>query len=311
MNTSVPKNSWVVDSTNKLGNRPDGEPWNDTFPSIIDFDEDACLERILNEGGSEEEGLAMWAAQIQSATAVEMIEYRMFVVAICDHETEILDAEMAAEDIAYQLQKMADEKLAEVKAKRLRKANGETAEIRATATTSISRVPALTPASASFIFGQPSNQLLGAPIGGTMNSNRSVDMMGNMKRHITVDGVDVWTDAKAASVVIGGNLTLYRTFEPDRLKRCMDPSGIIWLLETNLLILAEDRQALEDKPVVLETDPDYALTFWADIKSNPGFVNRIMLERLIRMQFRVTDNESLHYLHFYPLQKSATKQCIL
>ena len=61
MNTSVPKNSWVVDSTNKLGNRPDGEPWNDTFPSIIDFNEDACLERILNEGGSEEDGLAMWA----------------------------------------------------------------------------------------------------------------------------------------------------------------------------------------------------------------------------------------------------------
>jgi hypothetical protein len=172
MNTSVPKNSWVVDSTNKLGNRPDGEPWNDTFPSIIDFDEDACLERILNEGGSEEEGLAMWEAQIQSATAVEMIEYRMFVVAICDHETEILDAEMAAEDIAYQLQKMADEKLAEVKAKRLRKANGETAEIRAaaaaaaaTATTSMSRLPALTPASASFTFGQPSNQPLGAPVG--------------------------------------------------------------------------------------------------------------------------------------------------
>ena len=66
-------NSWAVNSQNRVGNRPSGEAWNHDFPSYIDFDEEACVDRLLIEafGSSIEDGVAAWRAQVAASSEEE------------------------------------------------------------------------------------------------------------------------------------------------------------------------------------------------------------------------------------------------
>jgi hypothetical protein len=301
-------NSWAVNSQDRLGNRPTGEAWNHDFQSYHDFDEDTCVERSVMEGNTIEEGMAAWAAQVAGSSEDETMFYDIFQLAITDHANELLAAQRIKEDKALALKKRIDDAKKLLSENRQKLANGETAHMRAE---EAARRAATLAASVQAAFTSPAGGR------GTMISNSSSSvagrstslgrMGGQEKLYHTADNVEVWADSKGAAAAIGSCLSLYRCVELEFLRRCMDFTGVYWTLENCLLIIEEDRLSVEDANMVTSMDKNYPLTFWASIAGNPGLLDKEILERLLRIQFRATDATHLHYLMFYPCVTSVAK----
>ena len=292
---------WAVDSLNPRANRPDGKPWNESYPDMTDTDSEACFRRIATSGGSEADAEADWKSQLDlcSKKPLDLAAFENFQTALLLHEIGLNEAKVVAEDEALERKRTLEALKLEAANRRERQARGETAEMRALEAASAARRLAATLAAAGASPTVPlGNTVLGNVRSGNGGGNNG--RSGNMKSYFTVDGTEVLTDKKEANAIIGNNLSLYRTVEPTLLKRMMDHTGVFWSLDQALLIVAEDRQVLEDKALVLQTDPHYALAFLGEVEANPGFLDKIKLEKLLRMQFRLTEEEMLHYFMFYP-----------
>ena len=286
-------NSWLVDSENVLGDRPDGEVWNFDFRVIKDFDKKACISRVLTRGGTEADGLADWASQVDACTPNQKRAYDLFRLAMMTHQEELLVARRREEDEALQLEIQLTMKAEAVEILRKKASEGETAQMRAV---QAAAVEAKKKDQAGLIaLLQNRSQGTNQGIKGTYNNNGN-----NLKSYFTVDGLEILTDVKGATSAIAKNRSLYRTFELARFTEMVDHSGIGWTLDQALQVLTEARMAIEDLILVPPADPHYALTFWSFVEGNPGFIDRVILERLIRMQFLITDGTGLHYLMFYP-----------
>ena len=125
-------NSWAVNSLDRVGNRPSGEAWNHEFPSYIDFDEDACVDRMLIEvfGSSIEDGVATWRAQVAASSDEETMLYEIFQLAISDHANSLLEAQRLKEDLALQLKQRLEASRRSLADNLKKVASGETAQIR-------------------------------------------------------------------------------------------------------------------------------------------------------------------------------------
>jgi len=289
---------WAVDSLNPKGNRPDGEAWNEAFPSMKDFDLESCFRRLSAADGTPEDAETEWQSQMEACARIplELAAFENFQTALLLHEIGLNEAKVAAEDEALERRKTLEALKREAASRRERQARGETAEMRASEAAATARRLAAASASTGAMAIAP---ILGNLVGNGKNGNNG-GHNGNMKVYFTVDGTEVLTDKKEANAIIGNNLSLYRTVDPNLLKRMMDFSNVNWCVDSALLIVWEDRQVMEDKALTLQTDPHYALAFLAEVEGNPGFMDRIKLERLLRVQFRLTESELLHYLMFYP-----------
>jgi hypothetical protein len=303
-------NSWVVNSLDRLGPRPTGEAWNFDFPSYIDFDEEACIDRILlnGVGNSIEDGIAAWRAQVAASSEDETMLYEIFQLSINDHANGLLEAQRLKEDRALQLKQLLEESKKTLAGNRQKLAGGETAQHRADAA---ARATAYS-AAAQWMTPSPQlgrGDLSNAPFStaGTSQQGGKSGGVGQEKLYLTADGISVWTDHKGANLIIGGNLSLYRCIEPDLLKRYMDFSKAVWTLENAMLAREEDRLLANDANLVSSNDPLYSLTFWPQVATNPGLMDKSILEKLLRMQFKATDGTFLHYLMFYPYGLSMVK----
>ena len=84
----------------------------------------------------------------------------------------------------------------------------------------------------------------------------------------------------------------------------MGVTKVVWSLGNTLLVREEDRLQTIEANMVSDVDPLYSLTFWPEVATNPGLVDKITLEKLLRMQFKATDGTHLHYLMYYPCAES-------
>ena len=292
-------NSWFVNVADKTGNRPDGKPFNEDFRSIKDFDEDECVARVVSTGGSAEDGRLEWKVQWAACSEDEQEAYEIFYLSVLKHQCALLSTRRQREDAQLARRKSMEEERRALRLDESRVADGETAEDRLEASLRLAAqvaAPRLVPGGQLASFSPD-----------TITGIKQSGNVGNMKLYQTVDGLEVWTDVKSASAIIGPNLSLYRTCEGPKLRRQMDHSGIGWSMESALQALDEDRQRLESKSQIVPSDPLFALAFWSEVEGNPGFVDRRRLEALLRMQFRSTDHGALHYLMFYPYGRSEIK----
>ena len=296
-------NSWPIDGANTTGNRPDGKPFNADFSSIKDFEKEACVTRVIGEGGSAEDGRREWEAQWLASSEDEQEAYEIFYLSSIKHVRALIAARRQKEDAQLARRKSMEEERRALGLDQRRLAEGETAEDRLEEGLRQAAQVAALLAPAVMSVGASATNFAGTLSG----ANKIGGNVGNMKLHVTVDGLEIWTDVKAANAIIGPNLSLYRTCEATKLRRQMDHSGIGWTIEQALLTLDEDRQRLENRPQIVPSDPHFALAFWSDVEGNPGFMDRKQLEALVRMQFRSTDHCVLHYLMFYPFGKSEVK----
>ena len=299
--TSTFVHPWAVDSRNPTANRPDGKLWNYDFPDMKDLDPEICFQRVSASGGSRADADDEWRSQVDacSKTPMEGAAFENFQTALLCHEIGLNEEKILAEDEALKRKRTLEALKLEAASRRERQARGETAEMRALEAAATAKRLAATVAAT----GPPTTPPIGNTPGIIRHGNSAGNVIlssGNMKIYFTVDGTEVLTDKKEANAIIGNNLSLYRTVEPSLLKRMMDYSNVHWSVDSALLIVWEDRQVMEDKALTLQTDPHYALAFLAEVEGNPGFIDRIKLERLLRVQFRLTEGDQLHYLMFYP-----------
>jgi hypothetical protein len=304
--SSAPKfvNPWIVDSENVLGDRPDGEVWNFDFEVITDYDKNTCVSRVLHRGGTEAEGLADWARQVDACTPNQKRAYDLFRLAMMTHQKELLVARRRDEDEALQLANQLAEAEKDVDTLKKKESEGETAKMREDAAIALeARRVRLEAAAQAMPLGHiPQNQGIA-----NRNSNAMGGSSNNLKSYFTVDGLEVLTDVKGALLIIGNDRSIYRTFTQARLKMMVGNSGIGWSLEQALQVLIEEKMAVDEMIIVAPTDPRYALTFWSKIEGNPGFMDKSILEKLLRMQFMITDGSELHYLMFYPYDAKQRK----
>ena len=289
-------NPWVVDSRDKRKNRPDGKPFNEDFDQIMDYDQESCVERVMDGGGTEEEGTREWFAQVDASTATQTRAYNLFRLAMMKDAKERLLAHNQAEDDDLKLRKEMAEEMQALKELSRRKAQGETAQMRADQAAAVEAKKKEQADLITLLHNGPQGANQGIQ-GKSSSSNGSAN---NLKLYLTIDGLEIMSGIKEATITLAKNMSLYRCFELGRLLKMMDHSGIGWTLDFALQILAEEKMAIEEMIQVPAGDPYYALTFWSVIEGNPGFMDKVVLEKLIRIQFMITDSADLHYLMFHP-----------
>jgi len=258
----------------------------------------------VTRGGTEADGLADWARQVDACTPNQRRAYDLFRLAMMTHQKELLVARRRDEDEALQLANQLAEAEKDVDKLKKKELEGETAKMREDAAIALeARRVSLEAAAQALPLGHiPQNQGINS-----RNNNALGGSSNNLKSYFTVDGLEVLTDVKGALLVIGNDRSIYRTFTQGRLKMIMDHSSIGWTLEQSLQVLIEEKMAVDEMIFVAPTDPRYALTFWSAIEGNPGFIDKTILEKLLRMQFMITNGGELHYLMFYPYDAKQRK----